>query len=50
VFVSNLDDIHSLLGELSVKYSVKSNLQTYIEHLKRVKEQQVVSLVLVAQK
>lgn len=49
VFVSNLDDIHSLLGELSVKYSVKSNLQTYIEHLKRVKEQQVVSLVLVAQ-
>lgn len=49
VFVSNLDDMQSLLGELSVKYSVKSNLQTYIEHLKRVKEQQLESRVLVAQ-
>lgn len=46
LFVSNLSDIQTLLSELSVEYSVKSELQTYIEHLQAIKERHVKSLEL----
>ena len=36
-FVANLQEINSLIGELTIKYPVKSEFQQYIEHLLTIK-------------
>ncbi len=45
LFVSHLDKIHELQSSISVQYKVKSDFETYIEHLQKTKAAHVEYIV-----